>query len=232
MPYINETFFVYIFTICLLFSLFAIPIYAAEANACIMEIDFEKIRKQAMEQDKEMAESGKHYSNIYSILETQELENTENDSESSMTDADREKRYKLAETRAKAIVGEDYKPYSGPEDIKSSDPEYIKQQRDSLGMNYNPIKTVSLNLLFTVGIYSLPIIIYRFFIKKNALPKPKSRKIAITYGIFAFIVIIAVKIVIKDYTQPNINALFIWSIINYFILKSGKQKEKNSNIFE
>lgn len=72
---------------------------------------------------------------------------------------------------------------------------------------------IILSLIITISVYSLPIIIYRYKIKKQALPKNKAKKITIIYAIIAFFVMFF----LKGGVAPG-SAIFLWSITNYKIL--------------
>ena len=76
---------------------------------------------------------------------------------------------------------------------------------------------ILLNLVITFSICSLPIIIYRFGIRKYAVAPKKAKWISILYGIFAFVLICVIAFFLdgKVTGGPEI----VWSIINYNLLK-------------
>ncbi len=78
-----------------------------------------------------------------------------------------------------------------------------------IGINF---PNLILSLVITIAVYSLPIIIYRYGIKKQALPKKKAKKITIIYGIIAFFVM---SILVG--AAPG-GAILLWSFVNYEIL--------------
>ncbi len=91
--------------------------------------------------------------------------------------------------------------------------------------NSHFVLALILSIAFTILIYSLPIIIYRYAIYKVPVAPPKARKITIVYGIGAFIVVVIIGSLTGD-PSPG-GAVFFWSFINYEILKGGKQKSQS-----
>lgn len=73
-----------------------------------------------------------------------------------------------------------------------------------------------LSLVITITVYSLPIIIYRYGIKKQALPEKKAKKITIIYGIIAFFVM-----AILLGGAPG-GAIILWSFVNHKVLTTPK----------
>lgn len=81
-------------------------------------------------------------------------------------------------------------------------------------------RNTMLDLVFTVILCSLPIIIYRYAIKKEPVEKKKARKITIIYGVCAFLVSVA--IVSSSGTRASAGtAVVFWSFVNYFVLTRG-----------
>ncbi len=76
-----------------------------------------------------------------------------------------------------------------------------------------------LSLVITIAVYSLPIIIYRYGIKKQALPEKKAKKITIIYGIIAFFVM-----AILLGGAPG-GAIILWSFVNYKVLTSPNKND-------
>lgn len=79
---------------------------------------------------------------------------------------------------------------------------------------------ILLNLVITIAIYSLPIIFYRYDIKRTPVERKKAKIITIIYGICAFI-ILAIIIFATGGTSISVIAFFFWSWVNYRILISG-----------
>lgn len=84
-----------------------------------------------------------------------------------------------------------------------------------------------LSLIFTIVIYSLPIIIYRYAVKKQPIPEKKAKKITIIYGIVAFVVM-----ALLLGGAPGA-AIIFWSTINYKMLtKPSKNDVYYSTVYE
>ncbi len=80
---------------------------------------------------------------------------------------------------------------------------------DSDGNLQFNFQNLILSLVITIVVYSLPIIIYRYGIKKQVLPEKKAKKITIIYGIIAFFVM-----AILLGGAPG-GAIILWSFVNY-----------------
>ena len=80
---------------------------------------------------------------------------------------------------------------------------------------------ILLNLIATIVVYSLPIIIYRYAIRKEPMERKKAKRITIIYGICAFIVMSAATFVINGSGVAG-GAIFLWSWVNYRVLTGGK----------
>lgn len=76
-----------------------------------------------------------------------------------------------------------------------------------------------LSLVITIVVYSLPIIIYRYGIKKQALPEKKAKKITIIYGIIAFFIM-----AILLGGAPG-GAIILWSFVNYKVLTTPNKND-------
>ncbi|HOP10696.1 MAG TPA: zinc ribbon domain-containing protein [Oscillospiraceae bacterium] len=79
--------------------------------------------------------------------------------------------------------------------------------------------TLILNLILTVAIYSLPIIIYRYAIRKEPVSPKTGKAITIVYGIFAFIFMLLIASATGGSASGG--AIFLWSYVNYKILTKG-----------
>lgn len=80
-----------------------------------------------------------------------------------------------------------------------------------------------LSLLITVAVYSLPIMIYRYAVRKSPVPAKQAKKIAVIYGICAFVVMLVILVAVNGGGAPG-GAILLWSWINYLILTGGKDK--------
>lgn len=76
-----------------------------------------------------------------------------------------------------------------------------------------------LSLVITIAVYSLPIIIYRYAIKKQPLPEKKAKKITIIYAIVAFFVM-----AILLGGAPG-GAIILWSFVNYKVLTNPNKND-------
>ncbi len=79
---------------------------------------------------------------------------------------------------------------------------------------------VILCLLITITIYSVPIIIYRYGILKHPVERGKAKKIAIIYGVIAFIAMSVLIFAINGSGAAD-GAILLWSWVNYKVLTSG-----------
>lgn len=82
------------------------------------------------------------------------------------------------------------------------------------------IENFFLNLLFTVVIYSLPITIYRYAIRKKPFGKVKAIIITIIYGIVSFSVTVVSMTMISISGAFAGKAILFWAIINYKMLST------------
>ena len=82
---------------------------------------------------------------------------------------------------------------------------------------------ILLGLIITIVIYSLPIIIYRYAVRKEPVERKKAKKITIIYGIAAFIVMLALIYATGGNGTPG-GAIFLWSYVNYKMLIGGEKK--------
>ena len=101
--------------------------------------------------------------------------------------------------------------------------------KESFDLPYNTSNemvalTIVLSIVFTVVVYSAPILIYRFAIKKEPVPYKKARKITFIYGGIALTIVIVIGTLLGD-ASPG-GAVFLWSFINYKVLVSGKSRKK------
>lgn len=79
------------------------------------------------------------------------------------------------------------------------------------------------SLIITIVIYSLPIIIYRYAVRKKPVEPKKAKKITIIYAICAFLVMSALLMALGEGAAGS--AIILWSWVNYKVLKSGYQPE-------
>ena len=85
------------------------------------------------------------------------------------------------------------------------------------------LSSILLSMLITIVIYSLPIIIYRYAVRKEPVDRRKAEEITIIYGLVA-IIVMAVLILVADVSLAPGGAILLWSFVNYRMLVSGKKK--------
>lgn len=103
--------------------------------------------------------------------------------------------------------------------------------KENASKSQNPFQEFSplnilVSLILTVVIYSLPIIIYRYAIKKEPVSKKKAKRITIIYAIPAFFVMSLIIFSINGSGAAG-GSIILWSYINYRMLIGGK-KEANA----
>lgn len=76
---------------------------------------------------------------------------------------------------------------------------------------------VLISFILTVAFYSLPIIIYRYLIRKAPVENKKAKKITIIYAIAAYALVLALNIYMGTGEAPG-SAIILWSYINYRML--------------
>lgn len=81
-----------------------------------------------------------------------------------------------------------------------------------------------LNLIFTFGIYTLPIIIFRYCIHKKAFSISKAKRIAIIYGIASWLLMTFILALISGSHAGG--SVFVWSYINYKLLVTPKSSDR------
>ena len=86
------------------------------------------------------------------------------------------------------------------------------------------IPNLIFSLIITISIYSLPIIIYRYFIRKRPVLKKESIIITISYGTVAFFIMSGFNSALGSGNVPKPLPLLVWGYINYSILNGGKDK--------
>ena len=82
---------------------------------------------------------------------------------------------------------------------------------------------IGIDIIATIFLYTLPIIIYRYAVRKLPVEKGKAIKITIIYGIAAFI-FMSVLITLLNENGAAGGSIILWSFVNYRILISGANK--------
>lgn len=80
---------------------------------------------------------------------------------------------------------------------------------------------ILVSLFLTVAIYTLPIIIYRFCIKKESVNKRKAKIITVICAIIGFIILNVITMILIDEAATG-GGLLLWSFVNYKILTYEK----------
>ncbi len=78
-------------------------------------------------------------------------------------------------------------------------------------------------LVVTIAIYSLPILLYRYVIRRRPMGRRKAKRVAIVYGAVAFVAMSCLIAYING-GSAAIGAVFLWSWVNYKTLTSGKKR--------
>ena len=78
---------------------------------------------------------------------------------------------------------------------------------------------VLVSFVLTVAFYSLPIIIYRYLIRKAPVENKKAKKITIIYAIVAYALVLALNIYMDTGEAPG-SAIILWSYLNYRMLSN------------
>lgn len=99
-------------------------------------------------------------------------------------------------------------------------------QWDTSGYYGSPYRNIGFSLLMTIAIYSLPILIYRYFLRNAPVERKKAKKITIIYGICAFVVMSFALYTLGGGAAPG-GAILLWSYVNYKMLTSGLEKGKD-----
>ena len=76
---------------------------------------------------------------------------------------------------------------------------------------------ILISFILTVAFYSLPIIIYRYVLRKAPVENKKAKKITIIYAIAAYVLVLALNIYMDTGNAPG-RAIILWSYLNYRML--------------
>lgn len=87
---------------------------------------------------------------------------------------------------------------------------------------------VLLSLILTVVVYSLPIIIYRYGIRKRPMERKAAIKLTVLYGIGALFVMTLLLSALGGSSGLG-GAIILWSFINFNMLTRGKDKSNEGN---
>lgn len=107
-----------------------------------------------------------------------------------------------------------------PADTVSSSGAYLRQ--------FTPAN-LFFSLVVTVAVYSLPIIIYRYGIRKAPVDRKKGKRITILYGIVSFIVMSLITLAVNGSIATG-GAIILWSGVNYEMLTRGKKGGRPASV--
>lgn len=89
------------------------------------------------------------------------------------------------------------------------------------------VGSILLGMLIAVALYALPVILYRYAIKRAPAAKKKAKIITVVYAICA-IVVVVVAIFVTGGKAIGASAILPWSAVNYFVLVGGKGPKAES----
>ena len=83
-----------------------------------------------------------------------------------------------------------------------------------------------ISLALTIAVYSLPIMVYRYAIRRRPVGAEKAKKIAMGYGVFAFLAMTAL---LRHWNGSGAagGAILLWSWVNYRALIGGRKRKGN-----
>lgn len=102
----------------------------------------------------------------------------------------------------------------------------INSQQNNFSLDFG---TILLNIVITVALYSLPIMVYRYAIRKQPCDKKTSRKITIIYAIIMFFAVSLFYFLINIDQTASASAVVVWSYVNYRIL-IGKKNQNDDTV--
>ena len=89
-------------------------------------------------------------------------------------------------------------------------------------MDYNSttiVMGILINVVLTGAYYMAPMLIYRFLIYKNRLPKKLAIKVCIASGVVMYLILIGIYMATGAEGVPNMKAAFLYTWIIYFIVR-------------
>ena len=83
-----------------------------------------------------------------------------------------------------------------------------------------------MNMLVTLAVYCLPLIIYRFGVRRAPVERKKARKIVVIYGIGAYLCMSVMMFMAWEGEKiANTAAAFLWCWVDYLFLTKGSKKK-------
>ncbi|MBQ6075952.1 MAG: zinc ribbon domain-containing protein [Lachnospiraceae bacterium] len=99
------------------------------------------------------------------------------------------------------------------------------QNNDDQVLRGNSVVQTLLSLVITFAVYSAPILIYRFGIRKEPVSNKTGRRITIIYAIVGILIMTLIKESISGSAVVG-GGVLLWSFVNYFILTNGPDDEE------
>jgi len=84
-------------------------------------------------------------------------------------------------------------------------------------------KDFSWNVLITIFFYFVPVLLYRYGIRKKPLQPKHAMFVTMIYGFVVFLLAV-ILLMFRSNTKPSIGTIVVWSFVNYFLLQKGHQK--------
>lgn len=98
------------------------------------------------------------------------------------------------------------------------------EKKSDLMSVFRPLNLI-FSIVMTVSIYSLPIFIYRWCIRRYPVEEKKAKIITIVYGIISWVLMSVVVFTINREGVAG-GAVLLWAGINYKVLTGGKDKRR------
>ena len=86
---------------------------------------------------------------------------------------------------------------------------------------------ILLGILVALLLYALPVVLYRYAVRKSPVEKKKARKFTIAYAGCA-VAVVALLVVITSGKAIGASVVLLWSVVNYFMLVCGKKPESRA----
>ncbi len=87
---------------------------------------------------------------------------------------------------------------------------------------------IFLSIFITISVYSLPIIVYRFAIRRKPVEKGGAIIIVFAYGIMSYIAMTVIKGLIGNGGTPG-PSFYLWCTINYYLLATSRRGDELRN---
>ena len=98
---------------------------------------------------------------------------------------------------------------------------YSSSTGNSSGLN---LGAILLSLIVTIAVYSLPIIVYRYGIRKRPMEPKPARRVTIIWAIVGFIIITLIVYALDGSSGATGGGILLWSYVNYRMLTGGEDR--------